>query len=73
MRYWVYVHDLDGEIIEDLGDYSHLNDALATLFEFNYYNPLEMVGRVVDNNNESQTVYITGPVAYMKECYNEAR
>lgn len=72
MRFWAYVHDLDGDLVKDLGEFAQFGDAMdATLAEikvnrlFPDMDVMQLVYRIIDSDDDIQTVWIAGPVSYI--------
>lgn len=65
-RYWVYVHDQDGELADDLGDAVDLPEAFALVVEWMTDSPSDYLEtytiRIVDNEADHTTVWSAGPV-----------
>jgi len=73
-RYWVYTHDLDGELVESLGDTESFGSAIdlaAHEIMSGYFALGDIVIRIVDNMDNAQTCWISGPVDYMKKYFSE--
>lgn len=63
MRYWVYKHDADDDITDDLGDFEELEEAIdAAVDQGLSEDGYEKTVRVVDRQAGSQTVWMAGPV-----------
>lgn len=70
MRYWVYVHDMDGDMTQDLGDFesfAHARAAVTKLLDDAApWLPISRrVIRIVDHLNHS-TCWIAAPMEYIK-------
>jgi hypothetical protein len=62
-RYWVYTHDAEDEITEDLGDFDDLIDAISAAIDEGLVENIEhRWARVVDKESQHQTVWMAGPV-----------
>lgn len=64
-RYWAYIHDSEGEITEDLGEYSNVADAVDELISNMRYNEhgwyATHTARVVDHEHDGgTTIWIAG-------------
>lgn len=63
-RYWVYAHDADGDLLEDLGNFNDLNPAVTKACEhigLLFTDDMEStVVRVV--GEAGSTVWVAGPV-----------
>lgn len=70
-RYWAYTHDEEGQLIDSIGYFDDLNPAITQGCEeiANMVTDDMMTSavRVVDNNNDSTTVWYAGPIAWVRE------
>lgn len=70
-RYWVYVHDVDGELLANLGETNSFTDAIRQAAA---YIKLHEAGvdtvRIVDYTvNSGQTIWLAGPVNALNNAF----
>lgn len=65
MRYWVYAHDSEDEIVDDLDNHGTLDEAIAEAVDYLAGSTVSRLNgytlRVVDTEADSTTVWIAGP------------
>lgn len=63
-RYWVYIHDEEGEIVDDVGNFDTLHQSIEAVTEvlpFDGERAADTI-RIVDYEAQGQTVWLAGPV-----------
>lgn len=74
--FWAYIHDAEGELTEDLGDYSTLEDAADELISNMRYNHadwyLTHTARVVETSTQA-TVWRAGPTRIVSDAEETMR
>lgn len=66
-KYWIYAHDVDGELIENIADEDFLTDAIDKACEyFTTHDSNEHTVHVVDDETQV-TVWIAGPGNSIKQ------
>lgn len=65
-RYWAYVHDVDGELLDDLGDFGTFVEACEEAIAYvRLHVDLKTTVRVIDRELQGgSTVWAIGPVTH---------
>lgn len=72
-RYWVYVHDKDGDLLEDLGEFDGIDRAIDQVAQYlsdpmPAWDMTEITVRIVDNElQDGTTIWKAGPHDWKKE------